>query len=126
MSCHISDDQAALGIQRLPASVAGPWEALRGEDRGFRLGLMPSKPRSGENPIEASGDWQVPSAPSVKGSRDPEEGSSEEAEQVKNASRLPWRGWEGEERAGSDGIKGRMLSQQVTLPVLVRMGAIES
>lgn len=59
LSCHVSDDQAALGVQRLPASVAGPWEALRGEDHGFWPGLVPSEPRGGKNIPEASGDRQV-------------------------------------------------------------------
>ena len=62
-----------------------------------------SCPRNQEverTPSRLLGTSRWASAPSVKGSREAEEGSSEEAEQVKNATRLPWSGWEGEERAG--------------------------
>ena len=59
LSCRVSNDQAALGVWRLLACVFGSWAALRGEEDGFWLGVVPSEPRSGETTIRPSRVGQV-------------------------------------------------------------------
>lgn len=114
-----------MGAQHLLASVARPWEALRGEDHGFWLGLVPWEPRSGENAIEVSRDRQVGTGffslgvqrcrgGQLRGGRGGagcEQGALEEVRRERRESR------------GSEWDQVEMLPRPATIPELASMRA---
>lgn len=117
----MSDDQVALGVPRLlAAGVAGPREALAGEERGFRPGLVLSEPRSGESAIEASGDGQGGTGSCGQGLWRRRGGrlQGDRAGAGCDQDTLEEGGKREERAEGANGTKGEMLPQRVALPEL--------
>lgn len=101
--------------------MARPWEALRGEDHGFWLGLMPSDPRSRENTIKAAGYKKASTGSLGQESQRRRGGQLRGGRAGAGCEQGAWRRWRGKgEKRGSSGTKGEMLPR-VTLPELARM-----